>query len=191
MVSTVFTLVAATRTSTCPALAQDLIEGSFDLALRSAALADSSLKCRKLADDRRVLCASPGYLDQRGIPLHPDHLAGHQLIGFRDASPKELIGRDGQTGLFHPGQAGGRLVLDDGLSQKVATLAGAGISMNSLWSVYRELADGTLVRVLPEHEINDQSSLWLVYPKSNVLTAKVRILIDFLLEKIATSPVWA
>ena len=169
----------------------DLIEGSFDLALRSAALADSSLKCRKLADDRRVLCASPGYLDQRGIPLHPDHLAGHQLIGFRDASPKELIGRDGQTGLFHPGQAGGRLVLDDGLSQKVATLAGAGISMNSLWSVYRELADGTLVRVLPEHEINDQSSLWLVYPKSNVLTAKVRILIDFLLEKIATSPVWA
>jgi DNA-binding transcriptional LysR family regulator len=63
--------------------------------------------------------------------------------------------------------------------------------MNSLWSVYRELADGTLVRVLPEHEINDQSSLWLVYPKSNVLTAKVRILIDFLLEKIATSPVWA
>lgn len=169
----------------------DLIEGSFDLALRSAALADSSLKCRKLADDRRVLCASPGYLRQRGIPRHPDDLAGHQLIGFRDASPKELISRDGQTGLFYPGQAGGRLVLDDGLSQKIATLAGAGISMNALWSVYRELADGTLIRVLPEYEINDQSSLWLVYPKSNVLTAKVRIFIDFLLEKIAASPVWA
>ncbi|SBT06613.1 Transcriptional regulator, LysR family [Candidatus Propionivibrio aalborgensis] len=169
----------------------DLIEGSFDLALRSAALADSSLKCRKLADDRRILCASPGYLHQRGIPRHPDDLAGHQLIGFRNASPKELIGRDGQTGLFYPGQAGGRLVLDDGLSQKIVTLAGAGISMNSLWNVYSELADGTLIRILPEYEINDQSSLWLVYPKSNVLTAKVRIFIDFLLEKIAASPVWA
>ena len=92
---------------------------------------------------------------------------------------------------FYPGQAGGRLVLDDGLSQKIVTLAGAGISMNSLWNVYSELADGTLIRILPEYEINDQSSLWLVYPKSNVLTAKVRIFIDFLLEKIAASPVWA
>lgn len=168
----------------------DLIEGSFDLALRNAALADSSLKCRKLADDRRILCASPGYLADHGMPLKPDDLARHQLIGFRDASPKELIGCDGQTGLFHPGQAGGRLVLDDGLSQKVMTLAGAGISMNSLWSVYRELANGTLIRVLPEYEINDQSSLWLVYPKTNVLTAKVRVFIDFLLEKIGKTPVW-
>lgn len=81
--------------------------------------------------------------------------------------------------------------MDDGLSQKVATLAGAGISMNSLWSIHREFADGTLLRVLPEYEINDQSALWLVYPKSNVLTAKVRIFIDFLSEKIAASPAWA
>jgi DNA-binding transcriptional LysR family regulator len=170
----------------------DLIEGSFDLALRSAALDNSSLKCRKLADDRRVLCASPSYLDQSmACPCHVEDLAGHQLIGFRDSSPKELIGRDGQRGLFDPRQAGGRLVLDDGLSQKVATLAGAGISMNSLWSIHREFADGTLLRVLPEYEINDQSALWLVYPKSNVLTAKVRIFIDFLSEKIAASPAWA
>lgn len=169
----------------------DLIEGSFDLALRSAALDNSSLKCRKLADDRRVLCASPSYLEEHGMPRHVEELAGHQLIGFRDSSPKELTGRDGQRGLFDPRQAGGRLVLDDGLSQKVATLAGAGISMNSLWSIHRELADGTLLRVLPEYEINDQSALWLVYPKSNVLTAKVRIFIDFLSEKIAASPAWA
>jgi DNA-binding transcriptional LysR family regulator len=168
----------------------DLIEGSFDLALRNAALDDSSLKCRKLADDLRVLCASPGYLDQHGMPRHPDDLARHQLIGFGDASPKELIGRNKQTALFDPRQSGARLVLDDGLSQKIATLAGAGISMNSLWSVHLELSNGTLVRVLPEYEINDQSALWLVYPKSNVLTAKVRTFIDFLMEKIATSPVW-
>lgn len=169
----------------------DLIEGSFDLALRNAALEDSSLKCRKLADDRRILCASPAYLMQSGVPRHPDELAHHQLIGFRDASPKDLIGPEGPSGSFDPLRAGCRLIVDDGLSLKIATLAGGGISINSLWSVHRELAAGSLVHVLPELEIDERPALWLVYPKSNVLTAKVRIFIDFLVEKIATAPVWA
>ena len=69
-------------------------------------------------------------------------------------------------------------------------MAGAGISLNSLWSVHRELADGSLIRVLPDYVVNDQSALWLVYPKSNVLTAKVRIFIDYLMEKIGQSPDW-
>ena len=168
----------------------DLIEGSFDLALRNTVLDDSSLKCRKLADDRRILCASPSYLEQFGTPGHPDELARHQLIGFRNALPKVLLGPDGPSGQFDPRTAGCRLVFDDGLSQKVATLAGGGISVNSLWIVHRELADGSLVRVLPEHEIQDRSALWLVYPKSNALTAKVRVFIDFLMEKIAADPVW-
>lgn len=168
----------------------DLIEGSFDLALRSAPLADSSLKGRKLADDKRVLCASPAYLDRRGMPQHPDELAQHQLIAFKDPSPRQLIGEGGKTGEFDPQKAGCRMVVDDGLSQKLATLAGAGISNNSLWSIHREMIDGSLIRVLPDYEIDDRSVLWLIYPKSNVLTAKVRVFIDFLLEKIGQSPVW-
>ena len=168
----------------------DLIEGSFDLALRNSPLEDSSLKGRKLADDKRILCASPGYLDQHGTPRQPDELAKHQLVAFKDRSPKKLIGRDGEPAQFDPGQAACRVVVDDGLSQKVATLAGAGISMNSLWSIHREIADGSLVRVLPDYEADDQSVLWLVYPKSNVLTAKVRTFIDFLLDRIGKSPVW-
>lgn len=87
--------------------------------------------------------------------------------------------------------AGCRLIIDDGLSQKIATLAGAGISMNALWSVHRELADGSLVRVLPDYKVNDQTALWLVYPKSNVLTAKVRLFIDFLLVKFGNVPAWS
>lgn len=169
----------------------DLIEGSFDLTLRNAALADSSLKARKLADDTRILCASPDYLDTHGVPQHPDDLASHQLIAFRDQSPRPLIGRDGGTGQFDPRRSHCRLILDEGTSQKIAAVAGAGISMNSLWSVYREIADGSLVRVLPDYEVDDRSALWLVYPKSNVLTMKVRTFIDFLLEKIGRAPVWA
>ena len=168
----------------------DLIQGSFDLALRNAALADSSLKGRKLADDTRILCASPAYLDQHGTPAHPDELATHQLIAFKDQSPVRLVTREGETGHFNPRLAGCRLVVDDGLSQKIATIAGAGISMNALWSVHRELAAGTLVRVLPDYRVDDQTALWLIYPKSNVLTAKVRIFIDYLLEKIGMTPAW-
>ena len=82
-------------------------------------------------------------------------------------------------------------MLDDGLSQKLATVAGAGISVNSRWSIHRELADGTLVRVLPAYAIDDQSALWLVYSQSNVLTAKVRVFIDYLSEKIGKSPSWS
>lgn len=168
----------------------DLIQGSFDLALRNSALTDSSLKGRKLADDKRVLCAAPAYLNQHGVPKHPDQLAQHHLIAFKDPSAIPLIGPDGETGEFSPRLAGGRLIVDDGLSLKVATIAGAGISINALWSVHRELAQGTLVRVLPDYAMDSQIALWLVYPKTNVLTAKVRIFIDFLLEKIGKAPAW-
>ena len=168
----------------------DLIEGSFDLALRNSALADSSFKARKLADDKRILCASPAYLEQYDTPQDPDDLSQHRLIGFRDQSPRPLAGLDGEEGQFDPSRADCRVVVDDGLSQKIATIAGAGISMNSLWRVHREITDGSLVRVLPGYEINDQVALWLVYPKSNVLTAKVRVFIDFLLDKIGKAPPW-
>lgn len=168
----------------------DPIEGSFDLALRASALADSSLKARKLADDRRILVASPGYLARHGTPAHPDDLAAHQLIGFRNQTSKRLVGRDCEPGEFDPRGANCRVMIDDGASQKIATTAGAGISINSQWSVHREIVEGSLVHVLPDYEADNRSALWLVYPKSNVLTAKVRVFIDFLLEKIGKPPVW-
>jgi len=168
----------------------DLIEGSFDLALRNGPLDDSSLKCRKLANDRRVLCAAPSYLAEHGTPKTPEELDRHQLIGFRDQLSKPLLGSRGDKAVFDPRRAKGRLVLDDGTSQKIATIAGVGISINSLWSVHWELTEGTLLRVLPDYEVQDDAALWLIYPKSNVLTAKVRVFMDFLLERIGKSPIW-
>lgn len=168
----------------------DLIEGSFDLALRNLALEDSSLKARKLADDKRILCAAPDYLHCHGMPQGPDDLRTHQLVGFQSQSPRRLVGRNGDTAQFDPGQAQCRLIVDDGMGQKIATVAGAGISANSLWNVHRELANGSLVRVLPDYDVEDRTALWLVYPKSNVLTAKVRLFIDFLLDRVGKAPPW-
>ena len=169
----------------------DLIQGGFDLALRNYAIEDSSLRARKLAPDRRILCASPAYLAEWGAPESPDDLRAHQLITFAGAASRELsrVG-DASGGQFPPTKARPRLICDDGASMRAATKAGAGISMNSVWSVRPDLQNGDLVRVLPDYQVNDQSAIWLVYPKSNVLTAKVRVFIDFLLEKIGEPPVW-
>lgn len=73
---------------------------------------------------------------------------------------------------------------------RIAATAGVGICMSSVWNVHAELQEGSLVRVLPDFEIEDQAAIWLVYPKSNVLTAKVRVFIDYLIEKIGHSPGW-
>lgn len=168
----------------------DLIEGSFDLALRSMALEDSSLKARKLADDTRILCASPRYLDAYGIPSTPSELVTHKLIAFGHKRSRDLTGPNGQMSPLEFSDENCRMIVDDGRSQKLATLAGAGISINSLWSVHEELKDGSLVRVLTDYKVDDSVGLWLVYPKSNVLTPKVRVFIDFLLQEIGKPPVW-
>ena len=169
---------------------QDLIAGSFDLALRNTALEDTSLKGRKLADDERVLVAAPSYLEAHGVPERPEDLTEHALIGFQGTAARLLHGPERGEALFDPGAGRCPLIVDDGASQRIATVAGAGISANSLWNVHAELADGRLVRVLPEWEVADRSVLWLVYPKATVLSAKVRALIDFLIARIGKAPPW-
>lgn len=168
----------------------NLIEGSYDLALRNMVLEDSSLKGRKLADDTRILCASPGYLDRFGAPDDPTDLSGHRLLAFREAIPRTLISSDGRSERFDPLHARSHLRIDDGHSQKIATVNGAGISVNSIWSVAQELSDGRLIHVLPGWQLQDRAALWLVYPKANVLSAKVRVFMDFLRERIGNAQGW-
>lgn len=169
----------------------DLIEGSFDLALRNSVPEDSSLKGRILADDRRILCAAPAYVAAHGTPETPEELCAHSLIAFQDPRPRPLTGPRGQTGSFDPERAKTRLIIDDGLSQKLATIAGAGISLNARWSVHTELKEGRLVQVLPDFNGAVQTRLWLVYPKSTVVSPKVRVFMDFLIQLIGRDPPWS
>lgn len=168
----------------------DLIEGSYDLALRNAVLTDSSFTARKLADDARVLCASPAYLERYGQVQDVSALQSHRLIAFGNTGPKALKSPDGTPAMFDPAQGAQQLVLNDGLTQKRATLDGAGISINSLWLVHNELRNGSLQRVLPDYTVEENPALWLIYPKSNVVSAKVRVVIDFLIEHIGKTQVW-
>ncbi len=160
----------------------DLIEGGYDLALRNAVLADSSLTARKLADDTRILCASPAYLERYGTPKDPEDLAQHRLIAFKDIEPKPLVSNGGREAQFEPRHATHYMIVNDGLTQKLTTLDGGGISINSIWAVQKELATGSLTRVLPDYALANKPALWLIYPKSNVVSAKVRVFMDFLIE---------
>ncbi|NRA28927.1 MAG: LysR family transcriptional regulator [Parvularculaceae bacterium] len=169
----------------------DLIEGGFDLALRNFAVADSSLIGRKLADDTRILCASPDYLKKHGTPSTPDDLSDHQLLVFMNAKARHLRSASERSCTYPPPDGRNRVVCDDGTSMRLAATAGAGIAMGSLWSLHGDLKKGSLVRVLPEYEVTDGSAIWLVYPKSNVLTGKVRAFIDFLVDVVGTPPLWS
>ncbi|WP_170334471.1 LysR family transcriptional regulator [Ruegeria arenilitoris] len=168
----------------------DLIEGSFDLAIRNAVLEDSTLRGRKLADDTRVLCASPDYLQKHGYPDTPEDLQHHHLVAFGNDAPQRMVRDDGTFSEFDPNAGGCKLIIDDGHSHKVATLSGAGIAPHSLWSVHSELSSGSLVRVLPDYTCFANTALWLIYPQTNVLSAKVRVFMDFLLERIGRNPEW-
>lgn len=168
-----------------------LIEGGFDLALRNYAAEDSSLIGRRLASDTRVLCASPNYLEKHGTPQSPEELVNHQLLTFVHSKPRKLTSTADKRGCTFPPPSGkSRVICDDGASMRIAAKSGVGICMSSIWNIDAELKDGSLVRVLPDYQIDDQAAIWLVYPKSNVLTAKVRVFIDYLIEKIGSPPSW-
>ncbi len=169
----------------------NLIEGGFDLALRNYVAEDSSLIGRKIAEDTRILCASPDYLKLHKMPLEPEDLEEHQLITFSSATPRKLTTRGGDRECtFPPPNTHSRVTCDDGQSVRIAAKAGVGICMSSIWTIRTELDEGSLKRVLPDYEVDDGAAIWLVYPKSNVLTAKVRVFIDFLVEQIGSPPIW-
>lgn len=169
----------------------NLIEGGFDLALRNYAVEDSSLIGRRLADDTRILCASPDYLNKHGAVEQPEDLEQHQLLVFMNAKRRKLTSTNTQRSCTFPPPAGkSRVICDDGASMRIAAKAGVGICMSSIWNVQAELEEGSLVRVLPNYHVDDHAAVWLVYPKSNVLTPKVRVFIDYIVDKVGTLQVW-
>jgi DNA-binding transcriptional LysR family regulator len=121
----------------------NLVEDGFDLAIRIAALADSSLAARKLAPNRRVVCASPEYLRRHGTPSAPAELAQHNCLLASDFGAtwdyKDASGKLGSV------RVSGRYVCDNWEVLREWALAGLGIALKSTWDVRRHLSSGSLV----------------------------------------------
>jgi DNA-binding transcriptional LysR family regulator len=159
------------------------IEGGYDLAIWVGDLPDSSLIVRRLAANRRVICAAPDYLQRRGAPRDLAELAQHDCIVV------------GPAGEFRWQLANGQMLrLQRPLSTNDLELAhtwaigGAGLAIRSVWDVEDDVAAGRLQVVLPHVALPD-SAVSAVYPKSRDAAAKVRGCIGFLSERLkATAP---
>lgn len=167
--------------------AVNVVEEGFDLAVRIADLADSSLAARKLAPNRRVVCASPAYLARHGEPSTPDDLARHNCLATDFTMNWDYRGPDGEPGSV---RVSGRYACDNWEVLREWALAGLGIALKSTWDVRRHLEDGSLVSVLPGYTFASDVAIYAVYPHRRHLPAKTRAFIEFLAESFGPEPYW-
>lgn len=168
----------------------DLAGSGYDLALRIGALEDSTLVARKLARNRRVLCAAPSYLAARGTPRTPEDLAHHDCL--------LLVGSTGQPNAWQFTDAHGeestvrvssRMRSNHGGILRDAAVAGLGVAQHSLWHIDDDLAAGRLVVVLPGFGL-PETGIYAVMPQRHLVPARIRAFIDFLIERIGQDPPW-
>jgi DNA-binding transcriptional LysR family regulator len=166
----------------------DVIAEGYDLAIRIGELEDSSLAARKLAPNRRVVCASPQYLEQHPAPRVPADLQKHNCLTTTDLQMNwEFKGPDGKRGVV---RVAGHYACDNWEVLREWAMAGLGVALKSTWDVRRQLEDGSLVPLLPGYDFGTDVSIYAVYPHRRHLPAKTRVFIDYLAESFGPEPYW-
>ncbi|GGH37923.1 DNA-binding transcriptional regulator, LysR family [Cribrihabitans marinus] len=160
----------------------DLVEDGLDVAFFVGRPPDSNLKLRKIMDAPRVLCAAPAYLERRGTPRTPEDLRHHNCLLLRYPRSPEwfwtLKGPDGPLKL----EVAGSYDSDDGDVLTDWALAGRGIVNKPRFDIEEHLASGALVELLSDTP-PESSLLGCLYPHRRLQDAKVRLFIDYLLER--------
>lgn len=165
----------------------DLVREGVDLALRLAPLTESSLKLRTLGQSQRLMAASPDYLAAHGRPMTPQDLSRHQGIRMVNVAGSDMLTFEGPGQGIHRVPFGGRLRVDHGLAAREAMIAGRGIAATHRWLVDDLLATGRLEAILPDYRLPPVPLNLLIVPERAGI-ARVRLLIDFLVEQIRTVP---
>jgi len=167
----------------------DLGDDGYDLGIRITATPGQNLVARKLAVNRKVLCAAPAYLARRGTPRVIEDLAGHDGVLFPPMAPKRAwsLRRDGQ---LHVVPVAARFETDDMDASHAAVVAGLGIGVLPIYVAADDLRRGRLVPLLREVEILPDFGIYLVYLPNRTLPRRVRTLIDFLVQRFEPAPPW-
>src|SRR5882757_3547675 len=155
----------------------DLVGQGQDLAIRYGELADSTMRVKRLGKNRRVVCASPEYLRNKGRPQHPDDLAHHECILMRFGP---TIDRDWPflvDGKVRRVVVRGHRIANDGGLVRDWCRNGYGVARKSLWDIDADLKAGTLVEILKKFSPGD-TGLQIVYPATQDQPKRVRLLIE-------------
>jgi DNA-binding transcriptional LysR family regulator len=166
----------------------DTVQEGFDVTIRIADLPASSLIVRKIVPARRVLCASPNYLERRGIPRHPKDLRDHDCLSYghlATGTQWKLTGKDGDHWL----QVRWKLCANNAEVLRDAAVHGCGIALLPTFIASSELRSGRLKAILTSYRAPE---LWVsaLYPPTRHISMKVRVFIDFLVERFGDKPYW-
>ncbi|WP_031357999.1 LysR family transcriptional regulator [Caballeronia sordidicola] len=159
----------------------DMIDNSIDLAIRTREFeGDSTITIRRLAVTRRILTASPEYLQSNGVPDSPEQLVDHKILNYTlSKNYRELKftrGTETSTVLVD-----GLMESNDGQVLRTAALRGLGVLIQPKYIVYDDLVAGRLVPLLDEWDL-PRLTINLAYPSRKHLSAKVRTFIELLLK---------
>ena len=167
----------------------DLIEEGIDVAVRFNQVPDSNLIVRRLGQFRLILCASPAYLAKHGTPEEPKDLTQHNCIAYMyrgfDRLTREwtLKGPEGEVTV----PIAGNLQTNSGETLFTAALQGRGITMMLSCNAQKFFRDGSLVQVLPDHNLGEFPIIAL-YPHRQHVPVKVRSFIDFAAKHFTDDP---
>jgi len=163
-----------------------LSEDAFDVCIRFGEPPDARVMARKLAPNRRLLCASPAYLARHGVPKTPHELMHHNCIGIRQGSDGYGVWRLSAGKQTETLKVRGNLSTSDGEIAVNWALDGHGILMRAEWDIAKYLRSGRLRQVL-ENWQTPPADIHVVYPQRHQLSARVRAFVDFLAQHFEKS----
>lgn len=165
----------------------DLVAEGYDLAIRIARLADSSLLARRVCEMRVLLVGAPGYFEAQGRPTHPRDLAGHSCFTYSNVDSPEtwrFLGPDGED---HSVTVAGPMRVNNSEVLGAALRAGLGVALQPEFICWRDLTEGRLEAVMCDWR-PPQPSLHVVSPPGRLRPARVKVLSDFLVDRLAAAP---
>lgn len=165
----------------------DIIEQEIDIALRTGYVKDSRLVARCLSPMDFLVCASPDYLDRKGVPDSREAFHQHEWIGFRMKETQQLqpIFLPDKTGEYQPYELERTHITDDGEAMLGMCLDGMGFAQLPHFLAKQGLQSGTLVSVYPSFRPpQPDNGVFAIYPKRDYLPARVRVFIDFMTQAL-------
>lgn len=155
----------------------DLVDGGYDLVIRTGYLEDSSLIARHIIDSQWVVCASPSYLSRCGRPLKPQDLSGHNCLQYAYQTT-------GATDWAFKGPSGNYIVkvsgsfsTDNAIALRKAAIGGHGIAYVPRCLVYHDLRHGQLIDLFPEL-VGKRLGIYAIYPYTRQPPNKIKLLIE-------------